>query len=97
MKGELSQEDFFFIVEQFKMSCKYTYEVMEDKKFIVEVWTAKQNSFIQLTRMYEFTPENIEVIESSERKKLLNEMLNDAVDIEDYEEAALLRDMINDI
>lgn len=86
-----------YIVKEFNLSCDYDTTEINDKRLIVEIWSSKSNPFIRLTRMYEFSLENIKDIELSQKKKLLNKMLSDAVEVENYEFAAELRDVINEL
>ena len=86
-----------YIVKEFYLSCDYDTTEINDKRLIVEIWSSKSNPFIRLTRMYEFSLENIKDIELSQKKKLLNKMLSDAVEVENYEFAAELRDVINEL
>lgn len=97
MSAELSKEDFLYIVKEFNLSCEYDITELNDKKLIVEIWSSKSNPFIKLTKMYEFSLQNIKDIEKSEKKKLLNKMLSNAVEVENYEFAATLRDIINEL
>lgn len=97
MTGELSKEDFLYIVKEFNLSCDYSVSRVDDKNVIVEMWSSKRNPFIRLTRMYDFSLDNIKDIEPEKKKELLSNMLQDAVDVEDYEFAAKLRDIINQL
>lgn len=96
-KGELTQDDFISIVNQFGLICKYNFTEIDDKKMIIEEWVSKFNPHIKLNRIYPFIKENYEIIPLKERKKLLKVILNNAVEIENYEEAAKIRDILTEL
>ena len=94
MEKEFKLDEMMPIIEMFNLKPYYSTLQKEEKSYIVETWKSKSNPYLILNRVFEFNQKNIETIEPKKRKSLLGEMLNKSVEIENYEEAAKLRDMI---
>jgi hypothetical protein len=88
-------DDFKAIVDLYKMKPTYTLHSQEGRKYVIESWKSKSNPFIVLTSAFEFKAENLSKIDHIVRDKFLKGLLADAVEKEEYEEAAKLRDMIS--
>jgi hypothetical protein len=94
MGKQISVDDFKALVDLYKMKPSYSLHVQDGKKYVVESWKSKSNPFIVLNSAFEFNEENISKMEEPKRKKFLNSLLAEAVEKEEYEEAAKLRDMM---
>lgn len=94
MAKEFSLKDLKSLVELLHLKPSYSPLFKHGKNLIVETWQAEDNPFWKITRVLEFTKENLESLEPNERTKFLKSMLDDAVEKEDYEQAAQLRDLI---
>jgi protein-arginine kinase activator protein McsA len=95
MATELTQEQFKSIVKMFNLKATYSWMIHEDKVWIVENWQSESYPLVRMTKTFPFDEEKIAIIPDKKRKKLLNKMLQEAVEIENYEFAAKLRDIIN--
>lgn len=91
------QEDFDDIVKAFDMKCKYVVREIKGKNMIVESWSSKINPFISLNRVFDIESDNLSNISSKKRKKLLQQILEKEVEVENYEQAATVRDLIAEI
>lgn len=94
MDKSISSDEFNSLVEMFGMKPSYTMFEQDDKKYVLESWRSKSNPFIILNTAFEFNEENLGKIESKSRSRFLRQLLDEAVERENYEEAAQLRDMI---
>lgn len=94
MGNQISMEDFKALVDRYKMRPTYSLHVDKGKKYVVESWKSKSNPFIILNSAFEFTPENLSRMDAGKRAKFLKSLLDTAVEREEYEEAAQLRDMM---
>lgn len=79
-----------------RLELKPEYSVFENEKgelIINEEWTTSKNKSIRVTRLYKF---DVNILDSIDKK---NEILNKALEIyvsnENYEQAAIIRDIIN--
>lgn len=97
MNKEFSKEDFDAVVKLFNMKPSYQTLDRFGKLYILETWQTGSHALMKMVRMLEFNKQNLALIEPKKRKALLNQMLNDAVECEDYEQAASLRDLIAEI
>jgi len=94
-KGELNEEEFLLLIKELNLICDFSVIDLESKKLIKEDWYSETYPLVRLTRMYPFIDENIQRIPVKQRIKFLKNFLNEAVEVENYEEAARLRDIIN--
>jgi excinuclease UvrABC helicase subunit UvrB len=96
LKTNLTEEDFLYMVREYNLSCKYSHKIIKNENMVVEEWSSKYNPLIKLSRFYPFE-NNLERVPKDERINLLQKMLNESVEVENYEDAAKFRDMIIDI
>jgi excinuclease UvrABC helicase subunit UvrB len=94
MAKEFNLEDFQNMISLFNMKVSHKLVHADGNKFILETWISDINPYLRLTRLIEFNKDNLNNLEPENRKKLLKQMLDDAVEEENYEEAAQIRDMI---
>lgn len=62
-------------------------------KLIEEIWTS-ENELIRVKRYYPFTYDNINMLPTNTRTNIYNTLLDQALEREDYELAAEIRDSI---
>lgn len=91
------QEDFEEIVKTFNMKCKYVVREMKGRNMIIESWSSEMNPLVSLNRIFDINTDNLSKIEPNKRKKLLQQILEKEVEVENYEQAAVVRDLIADI
>jgi hypothetical protein len=94
MAKQISIDDFKALVDLYSMRPSYSLLVHEGKKYVVESWKSKSNPFIVLNSTFEFNEDNISKIDGKKRGKFLKSLLEEAVEKEEYEDAAKLRDMM---
>ncbi len=95
MALEMTNDEFTTLVKMFNLKSTYTWTSNEDKIWIIETWQSEANPFIRMTKTFEFDEEKLSLIPEKKRMKLLKKMMQEAVDVENYEFAAKLRDMVN--
>ena len=89
--------DFDKIVAKFKLKPDFMLTKDDDKIMINEIWSSPKNKSVSANRIYEFDIFFIELIPDEIRKRVLQEVLDIYVDDERYEEAAEVRDEIQNI
>ena len=94
MAKEFNLNDLKDLVGMLNLKPSYSLLVKNGKSLIVETWQAEDNPFWKITKIIEFNRENLESLEPKERTKFLNLILEEAVEKEEYEKAAELRDLI---
>lgn len=97
MNKEFSREDFDDVVKLFKMTPSYQTLSRGGKLYILETWQTDVHALMKMVRMIEFTKENLSNIDPKKRKTLLQQILDDLVENEEYEQAATIRDLIAEI
>jgi hypothetical protein len=90
----VSQDDFDQMVKSFNMTCKWTISGNESGEFVLETWFNKEFPLFAITRIFDIDNELFDSIPKEERLKLLQSLLEKHVEVENYEKAAELRDMI---
>jgi hypothetical protein len=93
----MNQEDFNDLVKVFDMKCKYFIREINGKNVIVETWFSYINPFVTLNRIFDINSDNLLKIDPKKRKKLLQKILEKEVEVENYEQAAIVRDLISEI
>lgn len=91
------QEDFEDLVKAFDMKCKYVIREISGKNVIVESWSSDVNPFVSLNRIFDINSDNLSKIDPKKRRKLLQKILEKEVELENYEQAAIVRDLIAEI
>jgi hypothetical protein len=95
---ELTTKSFQDLVKLYNMDYKLLIQNMSNKFMIVEKWYSDINPFIKLSRMYEFNEWNLLCLDdTSKRDKLLDTFLQNCLQVEDYETAAIIRDTKNSV
>lgn len=91
----MTNEEFTTLVKMFNLKSTYSWTADKDKIWIIETWKSDANPFLRMTKTFEFNEEKISTIPDKKRQKLLKRMMEEAVEVENYEFAAKLRDMVN--
>lgn len=91
-----SVDNFDLIVSKFKLKPEFFITQEKDKIIINETWSSTKN-IISANRIYEFDIFYIDIIPEEIRFSVLKEVMSIYVLDEQYEEAALIRDIINEI
>lgn len=94
MDREIKQEEFNTLIKMFGLKSSYKWISHGEKTFIIECWHSDINPFLIITKTFEFDEDKLSSIPDKKRKDLLEKMLNEAVEIENYEFAAKLRDIL---
>lgn len=94
MAKEFNLNDLNALIEMLHLKPSYSLLDRDGKKVILETWQAKDNPFWKITRLIEFSKENLESLQPKARNKFLKSLLDEAVQKEEYEQAAELRDLM---
>lgn len=97
MALEMTNDEFTTLVKMFNLKSTYTWTSSKDKIWIIETWQSEANPFIRMIKTFEFDEEKLAFIPEKKRMKLLEKMMQEAVDVENYEFAAKLRDVIAEL
>jgi len=93
-EGDFSLEDFDLIVLKYGLKPDYFLSKELDKIIITEIWSHKKSDIVA-NRIYEFDSYFADLIPLEIRENVMREALDIYVSEENYEEAAVLRDLIN--
>lgn len=83
-----------------RLELKPEYSIFENEKgdlIINEEWTTAKNKSIRVTRLYKFDIGILDTIELDKKFELLQKALEIYVSNENYEQAAVIRDIIKSI
>lgn len=89
--------DFDKIIAKFKLKPDFILTKDDDKIVINEIWSSPKNKSVSANRIYEFDIFFLELIPDEIKKRVLEEVLDIYVSDERYEEAAEVRDEIQNI
>ncbi|NCZ70737.1 MAG: hypothetical protein EBY80_11330 [Actinobacteria bacterium] len=90
-----SVEEFEKIVKSFQMTCSWSATTVDGKNLIQENWISKVFPIFALSRIFDIDSPLVEKMPQGEKIKIFNLILEKEVDVENYEKAAVLRDLIN--
>ncbi len=94
--GEDSHDYFDHIIQTYGLKPKYKVFQNEQNEVIVdEEWVSPGSESVKANRLFKFDPFFLDLIKEESRPEVLNKVLELYVSIEDYENAALVRDIIN--
>ena len=93
----MALNQFDALIQRYAMKCQYYAISIDDSHLILESWISESNPFFSLNRFYSVYSDNLTKIAPRKRKKLLREILAREVEAENYEQAALVRDLIRAI
>lgn len=94
--NDISLMSFSEIVYEYDLKPDYFISKEDQKIIINEIWT-NDNSQISANRIYEFDSFITELIPEKIKLNILNDVLEIYVEIENYEEAAIIRDQIKEL
>lgn len=81
------------LIDENKMTQEIKFIESYEGKIIEEIWTS-ENQLIKVKRYYPFTYDNINMLPNETRKHIYDQLLDKALEKENYEEAAQIRDGI---
>ena len=90
-----SVEEFEKIVKSFQMTCSWSATTVDGKNLIQENWISKVFPIFALSRIFDIDSPLVQKMPQVEKLKVFNLILEKEVDVENYEKAAVLRDLIN--
>ena len=99
MKNPFKNEEqlqFKQFTTMYEMYCEIDISLINGKKVITEKWISKRNPLIRSTREYDFNRENILLIDEEVRKKFLKNQIDIFLIDENYEDANLLHNILNE-
>jgi hypothetical protein len=90
-------DEFERLVRSFQMECSWTTTNVEGKNLVMENWTSKTVPIFALTRVFDIDSPLFNEIPEDKKRKLLQSILDKEILEENYERAAVLRDVINSL
>jgi hypothetical protein len=95
--GENSYDYFEMIIEKFNLKPIYmVYQNNNDEIIVDEEWISPKTNSVTASRLFKFDINLIELINEEKRSEVLEKVLNLYVSVEDYEQASILRDYIQE-
>lgn len=97
MLDDYNAYDYFeYIIKKFDLRPFYNvYQNEQDEIIIDEQWKSKDSEFVKANRIFKFDILFLDFIQEDLRSSVLQDVLNLYIQVEDYENAALVRDIIN--
>jgi hypothetical protein len=96
-RDKISVESFDNLIQRLDMRPEYQIFLDEDGDITInEEWSSPISVDVKANRIYKFSADFINMILLEDRSKVLQEVLNLYVIQENYEEAAVIRDLIKD-
>ena len=93
--GEDSNDYFETIIAKFGLEASYcVYQNEKDEVIIDEQWISPKTKNVTANRLFKYDPNFIYLIKEESQKDVLNKVLELFVKLEDYEQAAIVRDII---
>ncbi len=94
--GSESNDYFDSIIEKFGLEASYNvYQNESDEIIVDEQWKSSESDRVTANRFFKFDPNFLELIkDQSKRIEVLNKVLEIYVQVENYEEASKIRDLI---
>ena len=94
--GEDSKDYFDKVIQKYGLKPKYNvYQNEMDEVIVDEEWVSSNSESVKANRIFKFDPFFLDLIKEEYRLEVLENALNLYVLVEDYENAALVRDIIN--
>lgn len=94
--GEDSHDYFDKVIKRYGLKPSYKIYQNEDDEVIVnEEWIAPESESVKANRIFKFDPFFLDLIKEESRVEVLSKVLELYITIEDYENAAVVRDIIN--
>lgn len=93
--GEDSNDYFETIIAKFGLEASYcVYQNEKDEVIIDEQWISPKTKNVTANRLFKYDPNFIYLIKEESQKDVLIKVLDLFVKLEDYEQAAIVRDII---
>jgi protein-arginine kinase activator protein McsA len=93
--GENSHDYFEHIIEVYGLKPSYNvYHNEVDEVIINEEWLSPDSDSVKANRLFKFDPNFLDLIKEESRIHVLKKALELYISIEDYENAAIVRDII---
>jgi hypothetical protein len=93
--GDDSRDYFETIIAKFGLEASYcVYQNEKDEVIIDEQWISPKTKNVTANRLFKYDPDFIYLIKEDSQKDVLNKVLELFVQLEDYEQAATVRDII---
>ncbi|CAG7581372.1 MAG: hypothetical protein SLAVMIC_00809 [uncultured marine phage] len=96
LSNEEEQEIFNEFIKDRKMDLEISFIEEDDKLLIEELWHSEEYG-INLKRMYHYDHITIAKLHEKIQRKIYDKILPQLVEEENFEEAALVRDILNDL
>lgn len=94
--GEDSHDYFEHIIQTYGLKPKYrVYQNENDEVIVDEEWISPDSKTVKANRLFKFDPFFLDLIKEESRPEVLSKVLELYVSIEDYENASVVRDIIN--
>jgi protein-arginine kinase activator protein McsA len=97
--GSESDDYFDSIIEKFQLEASYdVYQNEDDEIIIDEQWKSSESNRVAANRFFKFDPNFLDLIkDQSKRIEVLNKVLDIYVQVENYEDASQIRDLIQSL
>jgi protein-arginine kinase activator protein McsA len=94
--GENSHDYFDSIIRKFGLTSSYVvYQNEKDEVIVDEQWISPKTNSVKANRIFKFDPYFLDLINQKDRVSVMEKALELYVSIENYEEAAIVRDILN--
>jgi protein-arginine kinase activator protein McsA len=94
--GENSHDYFDSIIRKFGLTSSYVvYQNEKDEVIVDEQWISPKTNSVKANRIFKFDPYFLDLINEKDRVSVMEKALELYVSIENYEEAAIVRDILN--
>jgi len=94
--GENSHDYFDSIIQKFGLTSSYVvYQNEKDEVIVDEQWISPKTNSVKANRIFKFDPYFLDLINEKDRVSVMEKALELYVSIENYEEAAIVRDILN--
>lgn len=94
-RDKMSVESFDNLIQKLDMRPEYEIFLDNDGDIVInEEWSSLSNDDVKANRIYKFNLDFINMILLEDRSRILSKILDIYVDQENYEDAAILRDLM---
>ena len=94
--GENSHDYFDSIIKKFGLTASYNvYQNENDEVIVDEQWISPNTNTVKANRIFKFDPYFLDLINEKDRIEVMEKALDLYVSVENYEEAAVVRDILN--
>jgi hypothetical protein len=94
--GNNSHDYFDYIIQKFELRPVYNvYQNNDDEIIIDEQWISNDSDLVKANRIFKFDPLFLDLIQEDSKLFVLQKALELYLSVEDYENAAIVRDVIN--